>query len=118
MCTAPFKRLGLVWLASPFSLQSAVADLPLTLAFSPPFTRLFCCICCTSCCCNLFVRNTATYLTVYHFHSPPLVQDEGVVRLAAGVHQPPAGLGDRPRGAECQGHGRLAGGQRQDGGRG
>src|SRR4029434_1258640 len=39
----PFKRLGLGLLASPFSLQSAVADLPLTLAFSPPFT------------CNVFV---------------------------------------------------------------
>src|SRR4029434_1271207 len=37
----PFKRLGLVLLASPFSLQSAVADLLLTLAFSPPFTRNF-----------------------------------------------------------------------------
>src|SRR4029434_2215350 len=35
----PFKRLGLVLLASPFSLQSAVANLLLTLAFSPPFTR-------------------------------------------------------------------------------
>src|SRR4029434_7537068 len=35
----PFKRLGLVLLASPFSLQSAVADLSLTLAFSPPYTR-------------------------------------------------------------------------------
>ena len=35
----PFRRLGLGLLASPFSLQSAVADLPLTLAFSPPFTR-------------------------------------------------------------------------------
>ena len=35
----PLKRLGLVLLASPFSLQSAVADLPLTLNFSSPFTR-------------------------------------------------------------------------------
>src|SRR4029434_3878515 len=35
----PFKRLGLGLLASPFSLQSAVADLPLTLAFSPLFSR-------------------------------------------------------------------------------
>ena len=33
------EALGLVLLASPFSLQSAVADLFLTLAFSPPFTR-------------------------------------------------------------------------------
>ena len=32
----PFKRLGLVLLASPFSLQSAVADLLLTLDLSPP----------------------------------------------------------------------------------
>ena len=32
----PFKRLGLVLLESLFSLQSAVADLLLTLAFSPP----------------------------------------------------------------------------------
>src|SRR4029434_10186874 len=47
----PFKRLGLGLLASPFSLQSAVADLPLTLAFSPPFTRNCCiCICYTSRC--------------------------------------------------------------------
>src|SRR4029434_3360592 len=53
----PFKRLGLVLLASPFSLQSAVADLLLTLAFSPPFTH--------NCSRSLFVRNTATLLTVY-----------------------------------------------------
>src|SRR4029434_5094481 len=47
----PFKRPGLVLLASPLSLQSAVADLPLPLAFSPPFTRNCCiCICYTSRC--------------------------------------------------------------------
>src|SRR4029434_1749802 len=35
----PFKRLGLGLLASPFIFQSSVADLPLTLAFSPLFSR-------------------------------------------------------------------------------
>lgn len=36
----PFKRLPLVvYLASPFIFQSSVADLPLTLAFSPLFSR-------------------------------------------------------------------------------
>ena len=32
---------------------------------SPLFTQLFCCICCTSRCLNIFVRNKATLLTVY-----------------------------------------------------
>ena len=36
----PFKRLPLVvYLSSPFIFQSSVADLPLTLAFSPLFSR-------------------------------------------------------------------------------
>src|SRR4029434_6303458 len=53
-------------LSSPFIFQSSVADLPLTVCLlSPLFTQLFCCICCTSRCLNLFVRNTAILLSVY-----------------------------------------------------
>src|SRR4029434_1737161 len=59
----PFKRL--VLLSSPFSFQSAVADLPLTCLLSPLSTQLFCCIFCMSRCFDLFVRTTATLLTVY-----------------------------------------------------
>lgn len=46
------------------------------------------------------------------------LQGEGVLWLAAGVHQPLAGEGDRQGGTQCQGDGRLAGGQWQDGRRG
>ena len=60
----PFKRLPLAIISVYFSVfvcWSAVDSCLL----SPLFTQLFCCICCTSRCLNLFVRNTATLLTVY-----------------------------------------------------
>src|SRR4029434_232518 len=64
MCTAPLRDYRMLSLAVIF--QSSVAELPLTLCLlSTLFTQLFCCICCTSRCLNILVRNTATLLTVY-----------------------------------------------------